>query len=269
MGYPNIIYGDYGHEKKTHSAAPGGIPLGQLMVTPDGRKFRLAQAGSATALTAGVVVSTTAAVTGHGAIAGSGLLASATTTYNLSGHTDVYLTTKSVAVTLDQYAGGLLNVQLSAGNAEAYKIKGNDSAAASSICKFTLEPTDPLKVAFAAGSTGCSLRKNPYKDAIVHAAGTVIAGPMGVTPVAVSVNYYFWVQRSGPASVRQAATVVTVGQAVMSSTATAGSVTLMPQATAGSISAGELNAILSGVIGLALEAPSASEAALVDLTLER
>ena len=171
--FPNVIYGGYGDEKKTFSASPGGLPLGQLMKLPDGRSFRLAQCDSVTALTAGVVVSRTAAVTGHGAIAGSGLLASATAAENLSGQNLVHLITKSVAVTKDQYADGYMNVQLSAGNAIVYKIRANDSAAVSARCKFELE--ENIKTAFAAGSTAVSLHKNPYKEAIIYASGTVIS----------------------------------------------------------------------------------------------
>ena len=52
MSYPNVIYGDYGDEKVAQSTKIGNLPLGQLMVLPDGRKFRHAQA-SATALVAG------------------------------------------------------------------------------------------------------------------------------------------------------------------------------------------------------------------------
>lgn len=264
--FPNVIYGGYGDDKKTHSASPGGMPLGQKMVLPDGRVFRLAKAGSATALTAGVVVSTTAAVTGHGAIAGSGLLASATATENLSGQNLVHLITKTVAVTKDQYAGGYMNVQLSAGNAEVYHIKANDSAATAARCKFELD--ENIKTAFAAGSTAVSLRKSAYTDAIVYATGTVIARIMGVTPAPVAVNQYFWVQRGGLASVRQSATVCVVGQGVFADTAIAGSVTTLVQATTGSASTTELQHYLGSRIGTAVEAPAASEACLVNMELE-
>lgn len=263
--FPNVIYGAYGDEKKSYSAAPGGMPLGQKMVLPDGRTFRLARCSTATALTAGVVVSSSAGVVGHGAIAGSGLLASATTTHNVVGAVDVRITSKSVAFTKDEYAGGYMNVQLSAGNAHLYKIKGNDSAAVSSLCKFELERTDPLKVAFAAGSTAISLRKPPYNDCIAFSRSALVAGaPVGVTPVAVSTSYFFWAQRSGYASIRTSGSVCVVGQIVECDTVTSGSVTVA-LSTNNSTRVDQAGAVL----GFALEAPSAAEATLVDLILER
>lgn len=265
MGFPNIVYAGYGDDKKTHSTSPGGSPLGQDMRLPDGRRYSLGRCGSGAALTAGVVVGNSAAVEGHGAIAGSGLLASATTTYNLSAQNLVYLTTKSVAVTKDQYADGYMNVQLSAGNAEIYKIKANDSAASASVVKFELE--ENLKTAFAAGSTAVGLMHSPFGELIPYSMGTVIGRPKGVTPCAVPISYYFWAQRGGPASVRTAATTLNVNGVVVCSSVTAGSVTVLVQATTGSASTTELNNYLSSKIGVAMDAPTAAEAAMVDLDL--
>lgn len=263
--FPNVIYGDHGDEKSTFSASPGGIGLGQLMILPDGRKYRLARASTATALTAGVVVSTSATPVGHGAIGGSGLIATNTATENVVGATAVHLISKSTVLTKDQYKGGFLNVQLSAGAGQMYKVKGNDSAAVSSRCKFELEPTDPITVALAPNSTACSLRKGPYDDCITYSRSAAVAGaPVGVTPVAVAVSQYFWVQRSGYASVRTAGTTVTVGEVVVCSTVTSGSVTVA-LSTNNSIRVDQPGAVL----GYALEAPTTPEAAAVDLILER
>ena len=264
--FPNVIYGGYGDDKKSFSASPGGLPLGQLMVLPDGRKFRLAKCGSAAAITAGVVVANSAAVTGHGAIAGSGLIVSATATENLSGQNFVHIITKSVAVTKDQYADGYMNVQLSTGNAEIYKVKANDSAAVSARCKFELE--EPLKTALGAASAAVGLMHAPYAEQIPYSMSAVIGRPKGVTPIPVAASYYFWVQRSGPASVRAAGTTVNVDGVVVCSSVTSGSVTALVQATAGSASTTELNNYFTSKIGVAMDAPTAGEAALVDLDLE-
>lgn len=265
MSYPNIVYGNYGDEKTSQSAKIGGLPLGQLMILPDGRKFRHARAGSATDLEAGAIVSTTATAVGHGGVSGSGLLASATTTENQAGDTDVYLTSKSTVITKNDYAEGMLNVLGPAASSyigHVYKIKANDSSAVSSKVKFTLYPRDGLKVTAKAATTLHSLRKSPYTDAIVMNAATVIAPVMGGTPSAVTKSHYFWVQRGGECSMQQSATVCVVGEPVMADTALAGSVTL---AVAGSATTDTQDNV---IIGQCLEGAAASQAVRIDLRIE-
>jgi len=261
MSHPNIIYGDYGDEKVTSSAKINNNPLGQLMILPDGRKFRHAQAGG-TSLEAGAVVSASAGSAGHGNVAGSGLIASATTTYNLAGHTDVYVATSLAAFTADQFADGYLNVQSPAASTyigSVYRVKGNDAAAsvgAGGDLHIELYETDPLQISWKAGTTTCSLRKNPYDDQIVCASA---AGPCtGVTPVAVSSSYYFWVQKSGPASIQTGATTVTDGQIVAVDKSAAGSCTLGVA----------VSLATQPRLGDALETVTATEAVLVNLDLE-
>lgn len=256
MSYPNIIYGDFGDEKNTYAAKPNNNHLGQLMILPDGRKFRLAQAGAA--LGAGVLTAASASQVGHGGIATSGLLASATVTYNQVGDTDIRLLAKSTVVTTDQYADGYLNVIGPAGSTyigHLYKIKSNKSCASATELRVDLEDSDGLKVAFAAGSTTCGLRKSQYKEAIIAASGLAL---IGIVPVAVSASHYFWAQRSGPASCENGATACVVGQAVAAASAEAGSVSLGVAVSIASIP----------MIGHAMDAAGAAEASLVNLTLE-
>lgn len=259
MAYPNVIYGDYGDEKVAQSTKIGSLPLGQLMILPDGRKFRHSRAGAAS-LEAGVVVSTTAGVTGHGAnVAGSGLKASSATTDNLAGATAVVLLAKTVAFTKNQYEDGFLSIDSPAASTmigHIYKIKSNKSCAAAATLNITLYQTDPLKVSLAPVTTLCALRKSTYDDAIV--AATAPVGPLiGTTPVAVSTTHYFWAQRSGPASLQEAVTVCVAGSAVMVGLE-AGSVTL---GIAASIIAGQF-------IGQAMGTAAAASCVIVNLTLE-
>lgn len=263
MSFPNVIYGDYGDEKLAQSAKINNMPLGQLMILPDGRKFRHAQSNSATALTAGQIVGTIAGVAGHGAVSASGLLASATTTYNAIGATTVHVACTAAVATVDQYADGFLNVQKSAGLGHTYRIASNLSAASTGAdLAITLESSDPLKVAWAAGSTAVSLRKSPFKDATIWSNSAAVAPPMGIAPVAVSTSFYFWAQRGGPASVRVAGTAITDGTPVVCSSVTSGSA--MPATSAYTVA----NLWGSFPIGIALETTAGSECALVDLTLE-
>jgi len=268
MSYPNVIYGDFGDEKVAQSTKIGNLPLGQLMILPDGRKFRHAQIGAAS-IRAGQVVSSEAGLAGDGCIASSGLKASATVTHNAVGDTNVYVATSLTAFTKDQFAEGTVNVIGPAASTyigQVYKIKGNDAAASVGVggaAKITLYETDPLKVAWAPTSTLVSVRKSAFKSVVANAGSGPIAPPVGVIPTAASINFYCWAQRGGEASCLQAATVCVDGKGVIASSVEAGSVTVaLSAAAAASIS--DLNHIL----GYAMEGQAASTAVRVFLTLE-
>ncbi len=260
--FPNVIYGRFGQEKTAQSAAIGSLPIGQEMVLPDGRKFNHSKAGG-TALSAGALTSTSATQAGLGGVSGSGLVASATTTYNLSGQNIVHLTTAKSAITVNQFAGGYLNVQGPAASTYigyVYRIKSNLSAAVSADLTVTLEETDPLKVSFKAGITTCSLRTSPYADQIVFADGT--APPSGIVPTAVSASFYFWLLTGGVASARQSATVAIAQSPFTADTAAAGSITIASSAAASTDVYGYAK------LGWTLEAAAASECILVNLMLK-
>ncbi len=260
MAYPNVIYGDYGQEKVAQSTKIGNHPLGKKMILPDGREFVHAQASAA--LVSGVIVGTIAGLAAHGAVSASGLVASATATYNLAGATVAHVACVGAVATLDQYEGGLLNVQKSAGLGHTYKIASNKAAASTGAdLEIGLELSDPIKVAWAAGSTAVSLRKSPFKDATVWSTSAAVAPPIGVTPVAVSAAFYFWAQRKGPASVRTSATTITDGTPVVCSSVTSGSA--MPATSAYTVA----NLWGSFPIGVAMETCTGAECALVYLNL--
>jgi len=262
------LYRDYGDEKVAQSTSIGGGPLGQLMILPDGRKFRHAKAGAG-ALLAGQVVSNSAGVAGHGNIAASGLKASATVTHNLAGATDVHVATSLAAFTKDQFAGGVLNVIGPAGSTayigRVYKIKGNEAAASVGVggaATIHLYQNDPLKVALAPTSTLVSLRKSPYQDMIPKDGATIIAPPVGAAVVAVSANFYCWIQTRGECSLLQAGTVCVDGSPIICSSVEAGSVTVALSAAAA------LTISLNHHIGFALEGQAASTAVMAFLTIE-
>jgi len=263
MGFPNVIYGDYGDEKVAQSTRIGNLPLGTQMILPDGRSFRHAKAGG-TALSAGAICCASAGSPGHGNLAGSGLKVSATTTRNLSTHTDVYLATSLATFTTDQFADGFMNVAGPAASSyigHIYKVESNLSAAsvqAGGDLHLKLYKTDPLKVTLAPTSCTVSLKANPYSQVIVNPGASPVCAPIGATVVAVSANFYHWIQRHGEASIHQAATVCVVGQGVIPSMTEAGSITVAFSAATGT----------PGKIGWALEGVTASESVLVMLDME-
>lgn len=259
MAYPNVIYGDYGAEKVSQSGTIGGLPLGQKMILPDGRQYRLARCGGTTDLGAGVIVASSAEVAGHGGISGSGLLASTTVTDNPVGATAIVLLAKSAAVTTDQFAGGVLVPVGPAASAQlghSYRIESNLSSAAAATLNITLVKGDGLKVAASAGVTLHALRKSPFDQAIVQNSAA-IGNEIGVTNVAVTKSHYFWAQRTGYCSIEQGASVCVAGSGAAVG-GQAGSVTVAIAASS----------VVSPVIGKAIHDAAASQAVLVDLQME-
>ena len=258
MGYPNIIYGDYGDEKVAQSAKIGGLPLGQMMVLPDGRKYRHAKAGG-TGLGAGVIVSGAAETAGQGGVSGSGLLASTTVTDNAVGATAIVLLAKTVAIGLNEFADGILVPVGPAASAQlghSYRIESNLSSANAATLNITLFKGDGLKIAASAGATLHALRKSPFDDTKV-AAAALAANYAGVTNVAVSADFFYWAQRGGHCAIEQGASVAIAGSAVAVG-GQSGSVTLLIAASA----------VVAPLLGMAIHGAAASQAILVDLMIE-
>ena len=263
MSFPNIIYGDYGDEKRAQSTRINSLQLGQLMILPDGRKFRHARAASGTALTAGYLQ------TGPGVPSDTMLVKSLVPNSTIAvGATSVAGSTGgTTAITTDQYRDGLLLVPASTahpGAGRTYKIASNNSAASGSA-SFTinLDPADPIETALPAGTTTFGLRENLYNQVVVCPNGTAAVAPIaGVPAVAVSAGFYCWLARSGPTLLFNAGTVLTGSEPVVASSAVAGAVAAMA-ATTITDAKGRL-----GMIGYAMTLGVADGFALVDLTLE-
>ncbi len=218
MAFPKIIYGRYGDEKKTSSAAPNSLELGTRMVLPDGREFALAYAGG-TALSRGVVCTAPA-------VSAADLLLN-TTGSAAVGATTVYITFGATAgVAVNELKDGYL-MSFKGGTAGyMYKIKQNTVAAASETSTVTLYESDELKAPMAAGTTYVFPMVNPFNGVIVRPASTQQTGVFaGVTANSVAINRYFWIQRKGPVQILASETVGLVGELACCSTADAGGVT--------------------------------------------
>ena len=261
MSFPNIIYGDYGDEKVTAASAIGNLPLGTLMVLPDGRKFRHAQA-SAVALVAGDLYqgNTMAVIAGTAdaniianlAVAASAAIGAQSVSVTMAG---------TAAVSKDLLADGFLLVATSSGQGHVYKIKGNTAAGSTLATTITLEPTDPLMVALAAASTKVGIRANAFKSVILTTADTVGAGAIvGVAPVAVAASRYCWIQRSGEAPVLSDATLIE-GIPVTASSAVAGAV--MP-----GIATTTVHYKQRQIVGFAMAVAASASYSVAYLTLE-
>lgn len=183
--------------------------LGERIVTPEGRAFRYAKAGTS-ALVAGELLQSPAEDTAVQSIAVAAAVVGATSV----------TTTGTVTVTADEYAGGWLVAtgEGGTGNGVMYRIKSHPAATAA-VVTVTLE--DPLQVAFSA-STQVDFVKNPYNGVIVNpttASGTVV----GVAVNNITASQYGWIQTEGVATVLSQGGA-TVGALQVASNGTAGAV---------------------------------------------
>lgn len=262
MSFPNVIYGDYGDEKRAQSTKIGNLHLGTLMILPDGRKFRHARAASGTAMTAGYLYQTDCATTRTG-LSGTMTAKSFSGSAAVGATTIVFLTSGSTAPTKDLYEDGYAIIANSTGTGigRMYKIKGNGSAASNSAsCTLELQPTDAVETAFSGTSLG--IRFNEYSELIIATGNTVYTGPIaGVPPVAVSAGFYHWIQRSGPAACFAGGTVLIIGDQVMASTTQDGA---MPSGVA----AGTASAKVLDFIGQGMTISATNGFSLVNLRLE-
>jgi hypothetical protein len=228
-------------------------PLGTRGALVDGRIFRYAKAG-ATALVAGnacvseVWTELNCLNTSHLAQFAAGT--TFTDTWGgvlpIAGSWDA----TSGGLTADAFADGWLLVgsTYGAGTIQQLRIKSHSAygggtshlATGDSALKVTLE-TGQLLAWNITSSAGAAVVKNPYDDLVVPTATAALTGPyMGVCPVAVAANYYFWIQTWGDCACRipDASTSTTVVGARMIQAITA--------ATTGVVSMGSSNYAVNG-----------------------
>ena len=185
--------------------------LGEKVVTPDGREYRYAKNGG-TALNPGQLIIAADAVSNHDNLA--------VNTAEV-GDTTLTVTLGATAVTANQYVGGYAVVNDDTGEGIAYKIIAHPTSDGSEAIAITLE--DPIKVAFADATT-VTLIANKYSGLIIS-DGTQTDTPVGVPNVAVTADYYFWVQTKGLCPVLvDGSTQPTPGQPVTIGNATSGAV---------------------------------------------
>ena len=214
--------------------------LGELVHSNDGRAFRYCKAGG-TALAAGKLQQSSAQDTGDHNVAIAAAAAGATQ----------IVTTGTVTVTANQYAGGFVVIADDAGEGYYYAIKSHLAATAAVV---TFELADPIQVALTA-STTIDVIKNAYDGMIINPT-TSSSSPAGVAVKALTASYFGWLQVSGPCSVLIDQTG-TVGTDVVASNAVAGAV---------EVTADGASEILS-VVGTLIVAVTDTEYGAVNLRL--
>ena len=185
------------------------FPLGSKLEYGD-RKFRYAQIDSAVT-SAGLTLENKLAIANHRDLEVAAASAGAKSiTVTLGGGTEA---------AVDYYNEGYIHINDAAGQGQLLKIKDHPQADSEATLVLTLY--DPLKTAITTSSKADLIASN-YKS-INTAATTPVGVIVGVSTIAMTANYYGWVQTSGPCSVLTSGAVV-LGHAAVRSDTTAGAI---------------------------------------------
>lgn len=187
------VRGDY--EEAFRTSTVKSWPLGTRMHLADNRVFRYSLAG-ATALVVGRVMQAARQDTD---VVGASLVVPQTSADKRK--VVLNIVTKK-RVTQDTYDGGLLYVNEGTGVGHVYHVQGNDLLEPNSAsAQLTIYLGSDFQVALGSSSR-VTLLRNRYHSLVV-ASAPPSSGVVGVTPVAVSANSYFWLQTGGPCAVLQ------------------------------------------------------------------
>jgi len=196
--------------------------VGEKAFSPDGRTFRYVKAGAA-ALIPGNWLQSPAIVPNHVNLTPTAAVA--------VGATTISVTLGATAATANQYAGGMVVIELgTTGAGQALLIKSHPAASSSGVLTLTLD--DTVQVA-TSGTVTASLVANLYIGAIQTPVTTLTGTPIGVAVGAIPAASFGWICSRGltGALADGIITVGTVASAVPSAAAGAAKVmaaTLLP-----------------------------------------
>lgn len=165
-------------------AASENHKVGTRMQLADGRVFYYAKAGGSMA--AGKLSISVPPTANHTNQTGSGVAGAA----NAKSLT---MNVGATAVTANQYAEGWVCVNDASGEGFMYKIKSHPACSASSTVTLTLY--DPINTLLVASTSELTLIQNPFMD--VTQSATEESIPAGIPSIAITDNYYFWLQTWG------------------------------------------------------------------------
>ena len=185
-------------QKPLVTSTTQNAPLGAVLEYQDGTQFRYSLA--AAAIDAANLCMGDVAV---GSNAGPGLAATdGALTAAAAGATEVTITNAAVgSAAADVFAGASLMIEDDAGEGHRYPIISN-TAADSNAVTLTIHPDFPLAVALTTASDVQIVQNNCFEVVTALAEGADDIQVVGVTPVAVADNEYFWMQTKGLASVK-------------------------------------------------------------------
>ena len=271
-GIYRVLLNDEGAMKQT---ADKRYPLGTRGYTKDGRTFRYCKNG-ASAVAVGLVVQSPV-VQSTGLSAGDNYFASAPTTNSTYVKLRLLSTKTLLGSTDNFYADGFVTIRTGTGAGQMVRILSHEGATTTALAGHKVNLPWDVKLS-AAPVTTTAVRvgviTSPFNRVVVgstlgYQARTGI--PVGVTPRAVTANYYFWAQTGGLAPVKQSAKTYK-GNYVRMSTAVAGCVCRATVATTTAIATrADLAAALSGVVGQVYQitgSTAATQYPIVNLSLD-
>ena len=213
-----IVEIPWGKEKEVYTTTFGNREpiLGQWGMTPDGRVFRWAFSGGAIA--AGQSVQSAAAVAADDmdlAVAAAAAV----------GATTISITTVG-AISANYYRDGYAYGNDGAGEGQVYGIRSHPAASAATTLVLTLHET--VREALDTATSLVGLVRNRYMDVVTYPGNTGITGTfLGICPVEVTNDDYFWVQQLGPCAwLDDSASAGVVGDGVEPSQSTDGAMHL-------------------------------------------
>ncbi|MCW7076428.1 MAG: hypothetical protein OCU18_03940 [Candidatus Syntrophoarchaeum sp.] len=130
----------------------------------------------------------------------------------------------STALTANQYKEGFLVINDATGEGHQYKVSGH-AAADADATDVKINLYDAVRAALVANTSEYSLLKHPY-DSVVISATDQGDTPTGIPSMAVTADYYFWLQTWGVCPALADETLA-VGQALTIGTGVAGAVEVM------------------------------------------
>jgi hypothetical protein len=211
MGFSYDVNLNYGMEKRITTGKVH--KLGTIGRTPDGRIFKYSRAG-ATALAQAVVCQAKAASNGQQVVN----LTPATSIGDwnaTAGAPGIQVGSATIGVVWTsvhssvEFTDGYMHVETSPGMGTYRVVADGTATATGGASTIRLHPDDTITQEVLTTVTKLAFTHNPYSSVIV--TPTVMTGlVLGVNPVEVPIDNYFWLQTTGPARVRYNALVAAV-----------------------------------------------------------
>ena len=210
MSFPNVVHGSEGD--LFHDSATEDVPVGTLMVTEDGRKFRFTEM-----FTTGSVVGSLYQAEVHLADQADEAIGTlAAGVYSLTG-----VGSSTSAVVKNELVNGYI-YSSNAATLPMMKIRSNTAIAISGTGTIELWTVTPT--AIAEGNL-VSYFKNPWRGVIIHPSPET-ASLVGIPKVAITASQFGWLQTTGPCSALygSATAIAGIGDPVCGGSAVDGSV---------------------------------------------
>jgi len=194
MSFPGSILLNQGDIYKQTSAKIH--PLGTRGYTRDGRVFRYAECSSTAITVAGALLQTS--LRPDSANWADDLAVDAVPTSN---STSIYITATTACATANYFADGYVYVSDACGQGQLVQIKSHAVMTSGATAQeIKLYEEDKFIMALTTASK-VGLVANPYKDVIIKPATLITSPVVGVNPMPITANYFFWCQTWGPTPV--------------------------------------------------------------------